>query len=111
MKNDILIGFGHDEIMQCLRDLDEAMGDSKIEIRQGSHYHIGIKKLLEDQEKVRPVSVAQFAACCGISWQAINKKVGKEIDPLTQSPVTIDATRYWYVIAYYRNKKKLGQLQ
>lgn len=38
----------YDKLLLTLKELDEAMDNSTIEVKQGSAYHVGIKELLKE---------------------------------------------------------------
>ena len=54
---------------------------------------------------MRLLTITQFADECGCTYEAIRKKIGKEIEPHTESPVTIDADKYGYIIQTFQNKR------
>ncbi len=51
------------------------------------------------------LTVRQFADKCGVTFEAIRKKINKEIIPATKSTVTIDSDKYDFIIKYFQNKR------
>lgn len=55
---------------------------------------------------MKPLSVKQFANECGCTSDAIRRKIGSEIIPITTNPVTIDADHYDFIIKTFQNKRR-----
>ena len=55
---------------------------------------------------MKPLSIKQFANECGCSGDAIRRKIGTEIIPITRNPVTIDADNYDFIIKTFQNKRR-----